>query len=216
VPAIVGDPLGRVAPRSPRRLLEELAAASGRLAAGGKPRPRVTLHMVSGRDLTGRLVGTGEDGGSAVALVHVGGDADVAHVRIDQVAAVTVHEPAAPARPVEAPGRLDLARRAAAREKALAAALGQALPIALDGAVAGDADLHAVAALLAVLGDALAGVLGDPLGVEAIRQLGAIQIGASDEPTAVRVGAELQLRGARDEARQWTASELRAAIERAV
>jgi hypothetical protein len=216
VRATVGDSLGRVVPRSPRRLLEELAGAAARLAAGGKPRPRVTLHLVSGRDLAGRLVGFGEDGGSAVALVHVGGDADVAHVRIDQVAAVTVHEPLAPARPAEAPGRLELARRAAAREKALAAALGQALPIALESGVAGDADLHAIAALIAVLGDALASVLADPLGVEAVRQLGAIQLGAADEPTAIRVGAELQLRGARDEARQWTGSELRAAIEKAI
>lgn len=214
--ATVGDPFGRVLPRSPRRLLEELAGAAARLAAGGRPRPRVTLHLVSGRDLAGRLVGFGEDGGSAVALVHVGGDADVAHVRIDQVAAVTVHEPAQPARPVEAPGRLELARRAAAREKALAAALGQALPIGLDAGVAGDADLNAVAALLAVLGDALAGVLADPLGVEAVRQLGAILLGAADEPAVVRIGGELQLRGAREEARQWTAAELGAAIEKAV
>ena len=212
------DPVGRVRPRSPRRLLEELAGAAERLAATGRPRPRVTLHLTTGRDMAGRLVAVGEDGGAAVAALHIGGDADVAHVRDDLVAAVTVHEPVVPARSAaDAPGRLELARQIVVRAQAAAAALGAELPIALDGAVAGDADLGAVGALLAILGDALAQVLADPLGVEAVkRQVDSLRLSAGDESSALLVGRVLAIRAARDELARWTPAELRAAIEKAL
>jgi hypothetical protein len=214
----VADPVGRVRPRSPRRLLEELAGAAERLAATGRPRPRVTLHLTTGRDMVGRLVAVGEDGGSAVAAVHVGGDADVSHVRVDLVAAVTVHEPVVPARTAtEAPGRLELARQVKARAQALAAALGAELPIALDEGVAGDADLRAVAALLAILDDALAAVLADPLGKDAVRtHVDSLRLSAGEESSARLVGRVLTIRAARDELAQWTPAELRAAIEKAL
>lgn len=212
------DPIGRVSPRSPRRLLEELAGAAERLAATGRPLPRVTLHLANGRDLIGRLVAFGEDGGTAVAALHVGGDADLAHVRVDVVAAVTVHEPIAPARTAgDPPGRLELARQVKARARALAAALGAELPIALDEGLAGEADLRAVAALLAILDDALAGVLADPLGVDAVRrQVESIRLGAGEESSARLLGRALHLRAARDPLAQWTPAELRAAIESAL
>jgi len=212
------DPVARVRPRSPRRLLEELAGAAERLAATGRPRPRVTLHLTTGRDLVGRLVAVGEDGGSAVAALHVGGDADLAHVRVDLVAAVTVHEPIVPARTAApAPGRLELARQLKARSHALASALGAELPIALDEGVAGDPDLRAVAALLAILDDALAAVIADPMGKEAVTsQIESLRLGAGEESSARLVGRVLHLRAARDELAQWTPAELRAAIEKAL
>ena len=212
------DPVGRVRPRSPRRLLEELAGTAERLAATGRPRPRVTIHLTTGRDLLGRLVAFGEDGGSAVAVLHVGGDADVAHIRVDVVAAVTVHEPVMPARTAaEAPGRLELARQVAARAQALATALGAPLPIALDEGMAGDPDLRAVATLLAILDDALTPVLADPMGKQAIRdQVESLRLGAGEESSARLIGRVLHLRLSRDELAQWTPAELRAAIEKAL
>jgi len=214
----VADVIGRVKPRSPRRLLEDLAAAAERLAATGRPRPRVTLHLTTGRDMAGRLLAVGEDGGSAVAVLHVGGDTDLAHVRVELVAAVTVHEPIAPARTAdEAPGRLELARQVAARSKSLAAALGAGMPIALDDVMVSDADLRAVAALLAVLDDALAGVLSDPLGVESMkREVDSLRLAAGEESSALVIGRVLHIRAARDELTRWTVAELRAAIERAL
>jgi hypothetical protein len=212
------DPVGRVRPRSPRRLLEELASAGARLAATGRPRPRVTLHLTTGRDLVGRLVASGEDGGSAIATLHVGGDTDVAHVRIDTIAAVTVHEPIAPA-PIAtaAPGRLEVARQLKARSAAFAATLGTELPIALEEGVSGDTDLRAIAALLAILDDALAAVVADPLGKETVTtQLDSIRLGAGEHPTARLIDRTLHLRTARDPLAQWTPAELRAAIEKAL
>jgi hypothetical protein len=212
------DPVARVRARSPRRLLEELAGTAERLAASGRPRPRVTLHLTTGRDLVGRLVAVGEDGGAAVTALHVGGDADVAHVRVDLVAAVTVHEPVVPARTAAAaPGRLELARQVKSRSQSLSASLGAELPIALEEGVAGDPDLLAVAALLAVLDDAVAGVIADPLGKEAVRsQVGSLRLGAGEESSARLIDRVLHLRFARDELAQWTPSELRAAIEKAL
>jgi len=215
---MAADPVARVRPRSPRRLLEELAGAAERLAATGRPRPRVTLHLTTGRDLVGRLVAVGEDGGSAVAALHVGGDADLAHVRVDVVAAVTVHEPVVPARSTApAPGRLELARQVAQRSQALASALGAELPIALEEGMSGDPDLRAVAALLAVLDDALAGIVADPLGKDAVRtQIASLRVGAGEESSARLVDRVLHLRFARDDLAQWTPPELRAAIEKAL
>jgi hypothetical protein len=212
------DPVGRVRPRSPRRLLEELAGTAERLAATGRPRPRITLHLTTGRDLVGRLVAFGDDGGSAIAAVHVGGDADIAHVRVDVVAAMTVHEPVVPARmAAEVPGRLELARQIKSRAQALASALGAELPIALDEGVAGDPDLRAVAALLAILDDAMAGVLADPLGKDAFRsQVDSVKLSAGEEWSARLIARVLTIRAARDELAQWTPAELRAAIEKAL
>jgi hypothetical protein len=210
------DPVGRVRPRSPRRLLEELAGAGARLAATGRPRPRVTLHLTTGRDLVGRLVTAGEDGGSAVATLHVGGDTDVAHVRIDMIAAVTVHEPVTPAHiATPAPGRLEVARQLKARTHALAATLGTELPIALEEGLTGDTDLRAVTALLALLDDALTAVIADPLGKQAVTtQVDSIRLGAGERSTAHLIDRTLHIRTARDPLAQWTPTELRAAIEK--
>ena len=212
------DAVGRVRPRSPRRLLEELAGTAERLAASGRPRPRVTLHLTTGRDLVGRLVAFGDDGGSAIAAIHVGGDADVAHVRVDIIAALTVHEPVVPARAqADAPGRLELARQIKARGQALASALGSSMPIALDEGVAGDPDLRAVAALCAVLDDAMAGVLADPLGKDAFKgQVDSVKLSAGEQSSARLIARVLTIRFARDELAQWTPAELRAAIEKAL
>jgi hypothetical protein len=210
------DPVGRIRPRSPRRLLEELSSAGARLAATGRPRPRVTLHLTTGRDLVGRLVSAGEDGGSAVATLHVGGDTDVAHVRIDMIAAVTVHEPVTPAHiATAAPGRLEVARQLKARSQALASTLGTELPIALEDGTSSDTDLRAVSTLLALLDDALAAIVADPLGKEAVTtQLDSIRLGAGEQSTARLIDRALHIRTARDPLAQWTPAELRAAIEK--
>jgi hypothetical protein len=129
-----------------------------------------------------------------------------------------VHEPLAPAHTATAaPGRLEVARQLKARSSALAATLGTELPIALEEGTSGNTDLRAVTALLALLDDAFAAVVADPLGKQAVTtQLDSIRLGAGERSTARLIDRTLHIRTARDPLAQWTPAELRAAIEKAL
>ncbi|HEX7836828.1 MAG TPA: hypothetical protein VF469_05160, partial [Kofleriaceae bacterium] len=132
------DVTGELGPRSPRRLLEDLAQLARILAANGRARPEVELYLASGQLVKGRIaaVGDGDDRSGPIAVVIVGGTPRApatAYVRIDQVIAVTVADAGvllrAPTSDAPAPSRLELQRQASARGEALGARLGRALPV---------------------------------------------------------------------------------------
>src|SRR5688572_5342074 len=88
------DLLAGAEPRSPRSILDELAARSRRAFAHGRQRPDIAIYLSSGPVIAGRLVSVGDDRGVPVAILHVGGNAvtpRVASVRVDQVIAV-IHD----------------------------------------------------------------------------------------------------------------------------
>ena len=121
------DVISELAPRSPLRLLEDLAQLAHGFAAIGRPRPEVELHLAGGSLVKGRLaaVGRGDDRSGPIAVVIVGGSQRApaaAYVRIDHVAAVTVGDAAIVVRaPVPVPSRLELERQIAVRSEPLAA-----------------------------------------------------------------------------------------------
>ena len=91
--------ISELAPRSPLRLLEDLAQLAQGFAAIGRPRPEIELHLAGGSLIKGRLaaVGRGDDRSGPIAVVIVGGSQrapTAAYVRIDHVAAVTVSDAA--------------------------------------------------------------------------------------------------------------------------
>ena len=119
--------LKTIAPRSPRRVLEELVARGDRAAAGGKDRPMVMLELASGRQLQGRCVAVADDGGLPIALLHTGGSErapQVMHVRTDHVVAVTYDAAKEPPPDHSAPGRLELVRLCAAAGEEVLGSVG--------------------------------------------------------------------------------------------
>jgi DNA-binding transcriptional ArsR family regulator len=212
--------LSAIAPRSPRHVLEELAARGARAVAGGQERPLVTLELANGRQLRGSCVAIADDGGLPMVLLHTGGierAPEVLHVRIDHVVAVGYQawREAAPAGP--APGRLEINRALAGVADELAAKLGQRVELTA-GELAEDAQRLAAMALVPVLRQALSQLAGDAMGADALRSLSAIRVGAAREGAALRthVGAahELHVDAPLPPAEEWTAPALVAAIEK--
>jgi hypothetical protein len=178
----VDDVLAQLAPRAPRRLLEELAQLSRTLAAAGRPRPEIELYLVSGPAIHGRLVEIAEDRGTVIATMLVATaprTLSVSFVRVDQIAAVTVVDAALLARPlvadVPAPGRLELQRLLAARVEAITAAIGRSLPIELPADLDDDGR-RAIAMVLPILADVLIAIGGDAMGRDALSALEAIEL----------------------------------------
>lgn len=210
--------LGQVAPRSPRHVLEDLAARGERAVAGGKERPQVSLELASGRQLQGRVVAVGDDGGLPMVLLHTGGSErapQVMHVRADHVVAVSydVVKEAPPDR--AAPGRLEIARLLTAAAEELAGPLGRKLEVAAADPL-DEAQRHAVAALVPTLRQALVRLAGDEMGREALSALGALRIGAASQRGAVKASNELHVDAPLPPGDEWTTAELQAALEKAL
>ena len=174
--------LGHLGPRSPRRLLEDLAQLSRTLAAAGRPRPELDLYLMSGPVIHGRLVEIAEDRGAVIATMLVAGanrTLSVSFVRVDQIAAVTVVDVALLARPlvaeVPAPGRLELQRMLAARVEAITVAVGRPLPIELPADLDDDGR-RAIAMVLPILAEVLIAIGGDAMGKDALSALEAIEL----------------------------------------
>jgi hypothetical protein len=200
------DRLADLNPRAPRRLLDELAGKAARAAAQGKERPQVSVMLATGRELAGRVVAIGDEGGVVVLALHV-----------DQVIAVTVDvAPDKPAFDGPPPGRLELARALGDHAAALAAALGGA-PVALSTAdPLGDDERHAVAAALPTLAKVLLALAADDLGKDALRGLAAIKVGAAGKGSVSQSAGTLSVDVPRSSDDAWDERAMRREIEKAL
>lgn len=210
--------LKSIAPRSPRHVLEELVARGDRAAAGGKERPLVILELASGRQLQGRCISVGDDGGMAMALLHTGGSErapQVMHVRTDHVVAVTYDLVKEAPPDQSAPGRLELLRLLSSGAEGLTAVLGKKLDVLLAEPL-DDAQRHAVAALVPSLRQVLTRLAGDAMGQEALSALASVRVGATTAGGVSKASGELHVDAALPPAAELTVAELQAAIEKAL
>ena len=217
------DVTGDLNPRSPRRLLEDLAQLARVLHGNGRARPEVELYLATGQLVKGRIaaVGDGDDRSGPIAVVIVGGTPRApatAYVRVDQVVAVTVADAGlllrAPTVDAPAPSRLELQRQAAARAESLIARLGRPLPVQIANDLDDDGR-RAVGAFLPVLFDVLGGIAGDELGRLALGAIEVVEIGAAAIAELWKEAPDrLVLRAPRIPTEAFTVASLRPAIER--
>ncbi len=205
----MGDPAPKA--RQPVRLLEELAGLAAR-ARAGEPfsAPRVTLHLVSGRDVRGRLLELSDDAGVRVALIAQETDdrfsLDVTHVPVTHLEALTVHDVTRLGQPtteVKIPGRLELRRMVAALNERLSAGFTLELESELE-----DADLEPISSALPPLEQALRAILSAELGREAFSSVQFVRIVARNDALVNRNGDRLEVHVARNfttrpDAKSW-------------
>jgi hypothetical protein len=165
-------------PRPLEQLFEELTQAARQWKRGeAVHRPLVTLHLQSGRDVTGAVLDLFEPrvGGRTLLVSRRvpgrGPDTEVLLVPLAHVEAVTLHElpkASGAAATTEPPSPLQLKRKARALVDQHSALLGA--PLAVDvGEAADDAALAALGQALEALGTVLAGICGDALGRESLK-----------------------------------------------
>jgi hypothetical protein len=213
------DILGQLKPRSPRRVLDDLAPIARALAAHGRPQPEIELYLMSGQTLRGRFLGTGDDRDGTVVLVHVGGnqrEPAVAYLRADQLAAVVVVDASllvrGPASDQPIPSKLELARQAAAKADTLASKLGRALKITI---TADDDDARRAAGiLLPMLVDVLVAIASDDMGKRALAELTSIELGAASPGEVARHERTLIVRAPKLLSDAFTLTRLRAEVEK--
>jgi hypothetical protein len=158
------------------------------------PQPRVTLHLRSGRDVSGIVLASGSDRRGAALLLHRTGDtgrrpgSDVLYVDPAMIEAVTVHESADVARQLAAleppPSRLDLKRKAADTGSVLSKELGGPIVIELawNSLPESGEPLRGVAHLLAATAAALRQVAMDGFGrVELQRLVRTVRLAPAEE-----------------------------------
>lgn len=142
------EPLEKALEELKARTIEELLSRLAELQpmrAKGEPvrLPKVTLHLRSGRELQGFLLEERSDhrGGKTVVLHAFSSDGrrtepDAIFVRPEVIEAVTVHDLPSLAQPPKnlppPPTRLELKRKLAERQAAVAAALGTPLELEVD------------------------------------------------------------------------------------
>jgi hypothetical protein len=142
------EPLEKALKGLEARTLEELTMRLAELAAlrhKGEPvrLPKVTLHLRSGRELHGFLLELREDprGGKALVLHPLSMDGrrpepDATFVRPEVIEALTVHDLPSLAQPPRSttppPTKLELRRKLAEHQAALAATLGTPLELEVD------------------------------------------------------------------------------------
>jgi hypothetical protein len=208
-----------VVPRSPRAILDELAArhrkAQGR---GGGVGPEIALYLVSGPIIVGRVLAVADDRGVALAVLHISGHVHaprVVTVRVEHVIAVA-HDLLPPAEvTTPAPGRLEVARALAAFAPAIASRLGIGLELRLADDL-DDAARHAVSAATPTLGALLTTLAADEQGRAALLMLTTVRVGAAATGAVRRDGAVLVIEVPRGLDDAWSEAEARAAVERAL
>lgn len=165
-------------PRPVEQFVDELAQVARQWKRGeAVHRPLVTVHLQSGRDVTGAVLDLFEPrvGGRTLLVSRRapgrGPDTEVLLVPMAHVEAMTLHElprPAASSATAEPPSPLQLKRKARALVDQHSALLGA--PLAVDVGEAGDdAALAALGQALEALGTVLAGICGDALGRESLK-----------------------------------------------
>lgn len=203
------DPARRA--RQPVRLLQELVGLAAR-ARAGEPldAPRVTLHLVSGRDVRGRLLDLSDDAGVRVALIAQETNdrfsLDVTHVPVTHLEALTVHDAARLGQPtteIKVPGKLELRRMVAALNERLAVGFKLELEPELD-----DADLEPISSALSPLEQALRVILSAELGREAFSTIALVRVLARNDAFVSHNGDRLEIHVARNfttrpDAKRW-------------
>ena len=207
-------------PRSPRRLLEDLAALARVLAGHDRPRPEVELYLAGGQVVRGRLAGVVDDGGATIAMVITGGQPRtpaLAYVRVDHVVAVIAADASllvrAPVSDQPAPRKLELARALGARAESLTTALGRALPMTTVAELDDDGR-RAVAALLPALVDTLRAIARDGMGKQALDALAGVELGAAAQPAVQRADGKLVVLAPKLAMDAWAPARLRAELEK--
>jgi hypothetical protein len=205
----MGDPAHKA--HQPVRLLEELSGLAAR-ARAGEPlsAPRVTLHLVSGRDVRGRLLELSDDVGVRVALIARETDdrfsLDVTHVPITHLEAITVHDVSRlgqPSTEIKVPSKLELRRMVVALNERLSVGFTLELESELK-----DADLEPISSALSSLEQALRAILSAELGREAFSSVQLVRVLARNDAFVNRNGDRLEIHVARNftarpDARGW-------------
>ncbi len=211
------DALLRLEPRPLDEILGELCALRARRETDAAVQvPRVTLHLRSGRDLSGEVLRLGDEVRTGRWLVlHDHGpdprrvELDAVYLPLASIEAITVHGAGTLASEAAAPTRLELKRRLAQLGARLAAA-GTAATAEVDWVATpeDDAARRALGELTAALEPALLAIGADALGraalVDKVRRV-VLAVGAGRAVTladgALRVVVPLEGAPDRDELR---------------
>jgi hypothetical protein len=219
--------LAELPAQSVGRLLESLVRLRERRDAGEKIRvPYVTLHLRSGRDVSGFVLKLGTSPGPDVnVLMHAPGndgrapDYDAVYAPVSAVEAVTVHDvprlATAPADAGPAPSRLEVRRRIKELEAALSAALGTQIPCTLGDDVPEGEPMRGVSDTLVEAGEVLRALAGEEMGAKALKErLQSIQFSSSAQPTVELAAGRLTVTAAPTTPQRMSREHLKAAIER--
>ena len=206
------DLLTGLAAMSPRRILDELVLRSVRQRSRGQAGVEVTLLLANGHPIVGVLLSVAD----GTALLHTGGYAlapMVAHVRIENIAAVCTELRAVPDVRREVPGKLELARAWAAAAAPLVVAWPK-----LELTVAAQSDEESAAAHehLPVIESVLRAIIAEPIGREACAGLRGLTLGAAEPGAVQRVDGVLHITVPRSANHGWSFDQLRSAIEAAL
>jgi hypothetical protein len=175
--------LSRLPPRKPRELLEDLAAS----ARDSHP-INITLHLTSGRDMRGTLIGmeSGDSGDSRGLALSLSDDSgresdDVSYVALESVEAVTVHgalnslsilSRGSLETPPEGPPptRLELKRKTEECSRLLSERLGLAFPLSVDwdSFPSSDVALWSIKQQIDAIMEAINDIASDEMGISAL------------------------------------------------
>lgn len=157
-------------------------------------RAKVTMHLVSGKDVQGTPLAVKSVRGARVMTLLRERD-DVAFVRLECVEAITVHGASrlVPQRGAP-PSRLELRRKAAAMAELLGAGRDAAVPVEIAWTGDSEPERLAIQTLLAGLDEALLAALADPgSGQAALQRVERVTLGSGPEAGARWEGRTLQL-----------------------
>ncbi|MCC7383238.1 MAG: hypothetical protein IT384_15485 [Deltaproteobacteria bacterium] len=168
----------------PLRSIEEWLDALAQLRARNEedadvPVPRVTLHLSSGRAISGSVLRVGETRRGRTVVLHEPGpdprrpEHDAVVVALASIEALTLHDAAALAPPPNAPTRLELLRAITAREGVLAARVGAPFTLEVEAGSAGESEdgRRVIAELLEEVSAAIEATAADDLGAQALRKV---------------------------------------------
>jgi hypothetical protein len=219
--------LAELPSQSVGRLLESLVKLRERRDAGEKIRvPYVTLHLRSGRDVSGFVLKLGTSPGPDVnVLLHAPGgdgrapDYDALYAPVSAIEAVTVHDvprlSTAPADAGPAPSRLEVRRRIKELADALSTAMGTTIACALGDDVPEGEPMRAVNETVTDAGELLRALAGEEVGLQALKErLQSIQFSSSAQPTVELGAGRLTLIAAANALQRMSKEHLKAAIER--
>ncbi|HEX4622083.1 MAG TPA: hypothetical protein VH208_11000 [Myxococcaceae bacterium] len=209
------------------RLLESLVRLRERRDAGEKIRvPYVTLHLRSGRDVSGFVLKLGTSPGPDVnVLLHAPGndgrapDYDALYAPVSAIEAITVHDvprlSTASADAGPAPSRLEVRGRIKELSDALSTALGTTIACALGDDVPEGEPMRAVNDTAIDASELLRGLAGEEAGLQALKdRLQSIQFSSSAQPTVELAAGRLTVTAAANALQRMSKQHLKAAIER--
>ncbi len=195
--------------RSPEQILAVLASASAEQSKREGNLPVATLHLASGRELTGCVIGLVDQRGVAAVVMQTGSTnrhdpgSDATYVGVGSVAAVTVHDAAAIAellaggalRVAEPPPTRLAARRSTQDDLSrLSDALGKQIAYRadVDGTAEGE-PMRALTEASRRTVDALLLVAKDAMGKQALAELREVAIAVGGTPKALHTAGVLQV-----------------------